>query len=38
MFVCNVKISIKKVMIILGIMAVAIAISLELGLFSSNNK
>ena len=38
MFVCNVKISIKKIMIILGIIAVAVAISLELGLFSGNNK
>lgn len=36
MFVCNVKVSIKKIMIILGIVAVAIAISLELGLFGSN--
>ena len=36
MFVCNVKISIKKIMIWLGIIAVTIAICLELGLF--NNK
>lgn len=38
MFICNVKISIKKIIIVLGIIVVAIAIALELGLFSSNNK
>lgn len=38
MFVCNVKINIKKVMLIIGIIVVAIAISLELGLFNSNDK
>jgi len=38
MFVCNVKISIKKIMIILGIIAVIIAIMLELGIFGDDNK
>ena len=38
MFVCNVKINIKKIMIILGIIAVIIAICLELGLFSKGSK
>lgn len=38
MFVCNVKISIKKVMIILGLIAVAVAIAVELGVFSNDNN
>jgi len=38
MFVCNVKVNIKKIIILLGIIAVAIAIGLELGLFGGNNK
>lgn len=38
MFICNVKVNIKKIMIILAIIAVIIAVSLELGLFSGNNK
>ena len=38
MFVCNVKVNIKKIMIGLGVIAVAIAICLELGLFSKNDK
>lgn len=38
MFVCNVKVSIKKIMIILGVIAVVIAICLELGLFGGNNN
>lgn len=38
MFVCNVKISIKKIMIWLGVISVVIAICLELGLFSKNSK
>ena len=38
MFVCNIKINIKKLMIIFGAMAVIIAICLELGLFSKKNK
>lgn len=39
MFVCNVKVNIKKIMLILGILAISIAICLELGLFSkSGNK
>ncbi len=37
MFVCNIKVSIKKIMIILGIIAIAIAISIELGIFSGDN-
>ena len=38
MFVCNVKVNIKKIMIGIGIIAVIIAICLELGVFSSNTK
>lgn len=38
MFVCNVKVNIKKIMLILGIIAVIIATCLELGLFSKNNN
>lgn len=38
MFICNVKINIKKIMLILAIIAVIVAVSLELGLFSSNNQ
>jgi len=38
MFVCNVKVNIKKIMIGLGIVAVAIAICLELGIFSKGSK
>ena len=38
MFVCNVKVNLKKIMIGLGIIAVIIAICLELGIFSSNTK
>lgn len=38
MFICNVKINIKKIMLILAIIAVIVAVSLELGIFSSNNK
>jgi len=38
MFVCNVKVSIKKIMIILAIIVIAIAISLELGLFDAGGN
>ena len=38
MFICNVKINIKKIMIILAIISVAIAVILELGLFSNDNN
>ena len=38
MFVCNVKVNIKKIMIVLGIIAVIIAICIELGVFKSNSK
>ena len=38
MFICNVKINIKRIMILLAIVAVIIAVSLELGLFSNDNK
>ena len=38
MFVCNVKVNMKKIMIWLGIIAVIIAICIELGVFSSNSK
>ncbi len=38
MFVFNVKVNIKKIMIILGVIAVLIAIFIELDLFSSNTK
>lgn len=38
MFVYNIKFNIKKILITIGIIAVIIAISLELGLFSNNDK
>ena len=38
MFICNVKINIKRIMMFLAIIAVIIAVSLELGLFSNDNK
>lgn len=38
MFICNVKISIKKIMIILAIIVISIAVSIELELFGGNNK
>ena len=38
MFVCNVKVNVKKIMIWFGVIAVIIAICLELGLFGKNEK
>lgn len=38
MFVCNFKLNIKKVMIFVAIIAVIIAICLELGVFSKKNS
>lgn len=38
MFVCNFKLNIKKVMIFVAIIAVIIAICLELGVFSKENS
>ena len=38
MFVCNVKVNVKKIMIWFGVIAVIIAICLELGIFGKNEK
>jgi len=37
MFIYNVKFNVKKIMIVLGIIAVIIAVSLELGIFDNSN-
>lgn len=37
MFVCNLKLNIKKIMIVIAILIVTIAITLELGIFNKND-